>query len=439
LTAQSRPPWPQPYFRGLSHLVFGAFDSENAMLVDLRRRRAIGRFSPAMAADHVYWRRVIFPTLFGIFSQTVGITALHCACVEREGRGLLLAGLSGSGKSTLSLALAQNGFAFLSDDWTYFSRRYDRLLAWGLTTPLKLLPGAAEYFPELALLEPGVSLNGELAYEVEPENVFGVRRSFCAEPHWLVFLERQEAPGFSLSAMPSVEAAARLEENLEDLPLAASGSRELLVKTIRILAKRDCLLLRYGGAPRTVARELADFLGGNHRDALLGGNPGRARGLTVPAPDLLRRFTPTPLAAELHVMGLAIRLESNSEVILEQTCRALNGRGAAKSARPEFLWRLVSDAVPELRPPWPELTVFTDEGLSFANVGQGGFLAVDLESREAVGFLAEELTKDEPGFTWRFLATLFSLTAPAFGLTPEEAAALFPVLGKGCDLVEIQP
>jgi hypothetical protein len=437
LTAQNRPRWRQPYFRGLSHLVFGAFNSENTMLADLRRQRAVGRFSPAMAADHGYWRRVVFPTLFGIFSQTVGITALHCACVEREGRGLLLAGVSGSGKSTLALALAQSGFAFLSDDWTYFSRRDERLLAWGLTTPLKLLPGATEYFPELALLEPGVSLNGELAYEVEPENVFGVRRSSCAEPHWLVFLERQEAAGLSLSAVSSVEAAARLEENLEDLPLAASGSRDLLVRTIRVLARRECLLLRYGGAPRTVARQLADLLGGNQRDALLGGEPAGARGLTMPAPDLLRRFTPTPLTAELRLMGRAIRLESNSAVILERMCRALNnGRHAAKSARPEFLWRLVSDAVPEFRPPWPELTVFSHEGLSFVNIGQGGFLAVDLESREAVGFLAEELTKDELGFTPRLLAVLFSLTASALGLTAEEAAALLPELRQGRNLVK---
>jgi hypothetical protein len=268
LTAQSRPPWPPAYFRGLSHLVFGAFDAENGVLVDLRLRRAIGRFSPAMAADSVYWRRVIFPTLFGIFSQTVGVTSLHCACVAREGRGLLLAGPSGSGKSTLSLALAQSGFTFLSDDWTYFSRRDGPLLAWGLSTPLKLLPSAVEHFPELAPMKLGVSLNGERAYEIEPEQVFGVRRSWCAEPHWLVFLDRQEIPGLSLSAVSPVEAAARLEENVEDLPPTLSGSRDLVVKTIRILAGHSCWRLRYGGAPQTVARVLTEILENERRDAL---------------------------------------------------------------------------------------------------------------------------------------------------------------------------
>src|SRR6516162_6418737 len=121
--ARASPPWPSPYFRGLDHLVFAAFDFENAFLVDLGRRRVIGTFSPAMAADLTYWNRVVFPALFGIVSPSVGITALHCACIARNGNALLLAGTSGSGKSTLSLALAQKGFNFLSDDWTYFSRQ----------------------------------------------------------------------------------------------------------------------------------------------------------------------------------------------------------------------------------------------------------------------------------------------------------------------------
>jgi hypothetical protein len=267
-TAQGRPPWPPAYFRGLSHLVFGAFDAENTVLVDLRQRRAIGRFSPAMAADREYLRRVIFPALFGILSQTVGVTPLHCACLERGGRGLLLAGNSGSGKSTLSVALAQEGFAFVCDDWTYFSRRDGRLAAWGVSPFLKLLPEAVEHFPELMPLRPEVSQNGELAYEVQPAQVFGVRTSASVEPHWLIFLDRHGTPGLSLSEVSSAEAAARLEEDLEDLPGAVSGSRDLLLETIRILAQRGCWLLRYGGAPRTVARTLADFLEGGHQDAM---------------------------------------------------------------------------------------------------------------------------------------------------------------------------
>lgn len=260
-TARSAPPWPQAHFRGLDHLVFAAFDAENTALVDLNGRRAVGRLSPAMAADQAYLRRVVFPTLFGIFTYTIPVTPLHCACLERGGRGLLLTGPSGSGKSTLSLALAQNGFGFLSDEWTYFSWSDGRLLAWSLPTALKLLPPSTEHFPELAKMQTGISLNGELAYEVEPERVFGVRRSSCAEPDWLMLLERQDAPAFSVSRMSPAEVAAEFEDDAEFF--ARHGflqGRDLLLKTVEGLGRVSCWRLRYGGKPAHVARALAEFV-----------------------------------------------------------------------------------------------------------------------------------------------------------------------------------
>jgi len=259
--ARARPPWPPPYFRGLDHLVYAGFDSENALLVDLAKRRAIGRFSPAMATDLNYWNRVVLPALFGIISPSVGITALHCACIARHGNALLLAGTSGSGKSTLSLALAQNGFNFLSDDWTYFSRRGSQLLAWNSKSRLKLLPDAREHFPELAALEPGISVNGELAYEVDPEEVFGVHRSEHAEPRWVLFLERQENAELTVLEVPSAEAAMRLGADLEYLPAALCDAGLLLEETVRNLSTRRCWVLRYGGNPHAIAQALSRFCG----------------------------------------------------------------------------------------------------------------------------------------------------------------------------------
>jgi hypothetical protein len=260
-SARKGPPWPAAHFRGLDHLVYAAFDSENTVLVDLRERLAIGRISPAMAADRAYLCRVILPTLFGIFTDVISVAPLHCACLELAGRGLLLTGASGTGKSTLSLALARQGFGFLSDEWTYFSWREGRLLAWGLPTPLKLLPDASRHFPELTPMQPEVSLNGELSFEIEPESVFGVRRSACAEPKWLVFLERQDTSVFNLSRVTPPEASAEFEEHVDyfvDHGLAAG--RELLVKTLERLSQLSCWRLQYGGQPESVARALAQFL-----------------------------------------------------------------------------------------------------------------------------------------------------------------------------------
>jgi len=256
--SSAEPPWPKPYCRGLDDVVFMGLDGQNSLLVDRRTRRALGRFSPAMGDDQAYWKAVIFPNLLTFLGPAIGVTGLHCACVVRGGFGVLLSGPASSGKSTLTLALVRRGFSFLSDDWTYFSQLEDRLCAWGPITKLKLLPDAAAFFPELGGFEAGVSVNGERAYEIEPDLQLGVSRSRYCEPRRLIFLERSPSPEFSLIRMPAAEAAAHLEQYL----LAETAERiSPQLAIIRRLADQDCWRLRYGGAPDDVAQKLAAFCG----------------------------------------------------------------------------------------------------------------------------------------------------------------------------------
>jgi hypothetical protein len=250
----TRAPWPKPLFRGLDHLIFAGLDAQNSILIDRLRRRAIGRFSPALAADQARWKTVLFPNLLTLMGPAIGVTELHCACVVRDGRGILLAGRSGSGKSTLTLALARRGFSFLSDDWTYFSRCDDVIWAWGLIPRLKLLPPAAAFFPELAHFDTAVSVNGEKAFEIDPEQDLEVPRSRSCEPRQLVFLERTSSPAFILTRMAAADAAAHLEEDLlADTPEALQPQLEI----VRRLVERGCWQLRYGVAPDVVAQKLA--------------------------------------------------------------------------------------------------------------------------------------------------------------------------------------
>jgi hypothetical protein len=410
--AQSSRPWPQPYFRRLSHMAYAAFDSENSLIVDLRCRRVVGRFSPLMARDEGYWQRVIFPTIVGFLSDALGITVLHCACAERGGSGLLLAGESGSGKSMLSLALAQSGFAFLSDDWTYLSGSGGELAAWGLVTLIKLLPDAVEHFHELRAVEASVSLNGEQAYEVDPERVFGIRRSLQCEPRWLVFLERREKPGHSLVRMPPREAAARLVSGLERLPPELSQLQEIQRATIQSLVERECWLLRHRESPHTIAQVLVRLCANCPPDLKPGMAPTNYVDFVRRGPDLTRCLTPTPYVADIFAAGRAIRLETNSTVILGLVTKALDRYERTQAIQGSFLWRLVSDDAAGLRPPWPDFRSLSADGLHLANIGQRSFLAIDREARCAIAFIAEDLLKDEVGFEQAFLSRLLSI---AFG------------------------
>jgi hypothetical protein len=251
--------WSQPYFRALDHLYYGTYGPRDAMLVDQRNRRVIGSFSPAMARDMEYWKRAILPILLGIASASVGITPLHCGCLVKDGWGLLLCGDSGAGKSTLALSLSLNGFAYLSDDCTYFTRSATEVRGWGLPVPLKLLPDAALYFPRLLDFEPQLSLNGELAYEVDPVEIFGVDRAMSCQPRWLIFVERTEEPGATFEPISSSDSALRLAASLETLPSCISDQREHQLATIKAIVNRECWILRHGLMPSVVAKELAEF------------------------------------------------------------------------------------------------------------------------------------------------------------------------------------
>jgi hypothetical protein len=136
------------------------------------------------------------------------------------------------------------------------------------------------------------------------------------------------------------------------------------------------------------------------------------------APDLLRRFTPTPLSTDLCLLGRAVRLETNSAGILEQARRAFAGYGQPLAGKMDFLWRFVSESSDQSRAVPSTVTVIKDADLLFVNLDRHGFIAADGKEREAVGFL-------EDNWGSAFLpALLWVVTASALGLTMVSAACL---------------
>jgi hypothetical protein len=313
--------------------------------------------------------------------------------------------------------MARCGFAFVSDDWTYLSYADGQLAAWGLGTPLKLLPDAAHYFPELRDLEPGVALNGERSFEVDPEEVFGVRRSLSCEPRRLVFLERQDKLEHTFVRMPPQEAARRLGSALERLPRESSRLRDIQRAAIQSLVERECWVLRYGENPRTIAQALDRFSAGlppKVRTRVA----ARNRPLFVrKGADLTRRLTPTPLVADLSAAECAIRLETNNPTILRLVGNALSRNQRIQPSHKRFLWRLISDDDAGVLPPRPSFSSVSADGMQVVNMGQRSFMAMDAEARYAVGFLAEEFLKDGR-FEKLVLARLLYLTAGALRWKP---------------------
>ena len=117
-------------------------------------------------------------------------------------------------------------------------------------------------------------------------------------------------------------------------------------------------------------------------------------------------------------MQKTVRLETNNAELLALALKFFERYQHGPVQPSEFLWRLVCNADPLVESTAGELSAFSDLGLRYVNIGERGFLAVDLETREAVGFFADQFVKDDPRFRHRPpLDILFCMTAASLGFT----------------------
>lgn len=249
----------EPHFRGLHHVVTASFGRSNMFVFDVLRRSLSAGVSAVAARDDRFWKERLIPISLGVLGSALGLVPVHCACLESDGDGLLVAGVSGAGKSTLSVALSEQGFNYVSDDWTYISQRRDGIVAHGTSAPTKLLPDAVMHFQNLQRHTLQTSMNGELVYEIDIAETFGARVERECEPRLLICLERMQHAGTELTPMSTAQARSYVNRSVERLPLqlleAASMREEVIASVCSLPAWR----FRYGGTPQFAAKELRKF------------------------------------------------------------------------------------------------------------------------------------------------------------------------------------
>jgi hypothetical protein len=250
----------EPHFRGLHHVVTASFGRSNRFVFDVLRRTVVASVSGVVARDYRFWKERLIPIALGVLGSAMGLVPVHCACLELDGDGVLIAGASGAGKSTLSVAMARNGFTYVSDDWTYVSQVPGGVVAHGTSAPVKLLPDAVTHFGDLQYHEVQTSMNGELAYEVDMAETFKAHVEHECEPRWLIFLERMQREGAEFTPMSSAETRQYVKGSVERLPKQLHEAAGLREQTIESLALLPCWRLRYGGTPRFAAEQLREFV-----------------------------------------------------------------------------------------------------------------------------------------------------------------------------------
>jgi hypothetical protein len=250
------PPERSPWFRARGHFAVARFTRADSFWFNLRTREVCGVCSPALADDPWCWRAHIFPALVGILSAVMRVAPVHAACLVRNGRGTLFAGHSGAGKSTLAIALAKRGHALLSDEWAYLSATPLGVAAWGLPVPVKLLPDATRFFPELLVYRPANSLNSETAYEVLPDECFGVLRQMHCFLNAIVLLERTAALRCEIAPISAIEAVEHLAMQVEPLEGSLAPYYEGQCDLIRTLVDTQCLRVSFNDHPHNVAEAI---------------------------------------------------------------------------------------------------------------------------------------------------------------------------------------
>jgi hypothetical protein len=141
--------------------------------------------------------------------------------------------------------------------------------------------------------------------------------------------------------------------------------------------------------------------------------------------DLLRRATSLPYREDLLVMAKTVRLETNSRAVVESALEFFARYQWGSPGNPQFLWRIVSQQDSQMDQAGVALSAFSDRGLRFANIEQRSFLAVDLETHEGIGFVADGLVECEPNLNCRSLFdTLFCMTAGSLGILSMSAACV---------------
>ena len=249
-----------PHFRGRKHLVIASFGVDNVFTFDLARRNVTAVITPDVAADQDFWNRVLLPIAMGVLGPAFGVVPVHSACLVAGSTGILIAGESGAGKSTLSIALAQAGFGFVSDDWTYLSLSCGQLVASGLAVPAKLLPDAVNHFPQLNKFRPGIALNQELAYEL-PSQELGAEVQLSCEPRWFFFLERTgSVGGCEVLPIASEESQHYVNRTVERLPPELEDVLRSRSAVLAHMPRLSCWKLRYGGPPTVAVHGLQEFL-----------------------------------------------------------------------------------------------------------------------------------------------------------------------------------
>jgi hypothetical protein len=182
---------PVPVFRAQSNLLSMVADANNFGCCDLAAGFGFACLTTPAITHKGYFRYHFLEAMAYTLLDTQHLVAIHAACVERNGHGVLLVGNSGTGKSSLSYACTHRGWTYISDDSVSLVLRKTGRVILGNPRTIRFRPSAWSLFPELE--GPAELRNNKPTIEIETEHLRHIQTAYESTVDYVVFLNRQRS------------------------------------------------------------------------------------------------------------------------------------------------------------------------------------------------------------------------------------------------------
>jgi hypothetical protein len=233
---------PTPVSRVQQYIATNVADSENFSVVDFSQGFASIWLTEAAVANRGYLRYFFLESTALCILATSYTTAIHAACVEHKGCGILICGDSGAGKSSLSYACARAGWTYITDDSSYLvNNRNDRLIV-GNCNQARFRPSAIELFSELTGKEVVQRAQiGKPSIELNIQPLRSISVSFTSHINYIVYINRHNVKRQELVPFPTEVARYSMQQVLFSMPATMKVQKGM----IDHLLDNGALELRY--------------------------------------------------------------------------------------------------------------------------------------------------------------------------------------------------
>jgi hypothetical protein len=232
---------PAPVCRMRNHLLTNVADGENFSISDLSEGSGMIWVTDVTLQTAGYFRYLLLENAAMVQIAGRYATAVHAACVELDGCGVLLCGDSGAGKSTLAYGCSRAGWTFVTDDASYLiNNRSDRLVV-GNCAQVRFRPTAEALFPELhglpTLQRAGA---GKPSLELPTTSQPTISTAMTANIKHIVFLKRNVSTQ-EIAPFPRAIARLYMQQRVNCLPYRIAEQMAAIDRLIEM----EILELRY--------------------------------------------------------------------------------------------------------------------------------------------------------------------------------------------------